>query len=83
MTRAAVRSGVHAALLEVELALEVAEHLFGDLAFCPEAKERLALGVEDRAADLAMLDELAIFAVRDVTVPLVIRVLGAMSVGLA
>jgi hypothetical protein len=55
-------SGVHAPLFQVELAFEIPEHLVADLALGAKAQEGLALGVDDGPLDLAVLDELSVFA---------------------
>src|SRR6185503_19080571 len=69
-------SRVHSLLFEVELALEASHHVVVDRALGPEAQERLALRVDDRAPDLAVLDELSILPVgRRIALPL--DVLGA------
>src|SRR5262249_39957599 len=68
------RSRVHAPLVEVELALEGAQHVVVDRALGPQSQQRLSLGVDDPAPDFAMLDELTILAVTVRAVPLVIDV---------
>src|SRR5262249_56561203 len=51
-------SGLHAHLLEVELALQVAQHVVVDGPAVPHRGEHLPLRVDDRAPDLLVLDQL-------------------------
>ena len=72
-------SRVHALLFEVELALEASHHVVVDRAPGAKAQERLALRVDDRAPDLAVLDELSVFPVgRRIALPL--DVLGTVPI---
>src|SRR5262245_18826836 len=56
-------SGVHAALFEIQLALEVAQHLLAHVTLGSQAQQRLAFGVDDRSPDLAVLDQLTVLLV--------------------
>ena len=76
------RSGVHPALFQIQLALELAEHLVVDRAFGTETEQHLALGADDGAADLAVLDQLAVLAVVG-RIEVALDVLGAVPVRLA
>jgi hypothetical protein len=78
----AAASSVHSALFEVELTLEIAQHLVVDLALGAKA-QRLALRIDDRSSDLAVLDEFAIFPVARGCIALAFDVFGAVPVDLA
>src|SRR5437870_12078075 len=51
-------SRLHTYLFEVEVALDIPQHVVVDRAAVTHAQERVALGVDDVAADLSVLDEL-------------------------
>src|SRR5260370_19949166 len=76
-------SGVHPALLEVQLPLERPQHVVVDRAIRAQTQERLALRLEHGAMDLAVLDDLPVFLPGAGRVPLPLDVLRAVLVGLA
>jgi hypothetical protein len=60
-------SRLHADLLEIELSLDAPEHVVVDGAAVTHQQDRLALGVDHRAPDLPVLDQLLLGrALRDV-----------------
>ena len=75
-------SRVHPPLFEIELPLEVPQHVVVDRTLGPKTEERLAFRVDDRPPDLAVLDELSILAVgRRIALPL--DVLRTVPIGIA
>src|SRR6266849_2954059 len=83
MREGAEVSGVHSALLEVQLPFEYSQHVVVDRAVRAQPQERLALRVDDGAMDLAMLDDLLVFRSGTRPVALTLDVLRAVLVGLA
>src|SRR5689334_10073307 len=77
------RSSVDAALLEVQLALERAQDVVVDGSLGPHSQERLARRIDDRALDLAVLDDLPVVLAGARRIALPLDVLGAMLVHLA
>src|SRR5215471_1886136 len=76
-------SRVHPALFEIEPALDLAEDVVVDGALGAQPQQRLALGVDDRALNLAVLDELLVLAAVRRRIALPLDVLRAVPVGLA
>src|SRR5882724_6630998 len=77
------RSRVHSSLFQIQLALEVPQHLVADLPLGPKADERLAFRVDDRSPDLAVLDELSILTVGGRRIALPLDVFRTVPVGVA